>query len=89
MTRAMSIWLAQGASSSTVVPGLMAKPTCETQVVLVLRHEAQSLQLIHVCTLAAANTSQHQFREIAMRVSLRIYIGYKKIGKSGVLLCAH
>lgn len=27
MTRAMSSWLAQGASSSTVVPGLMAKPT--------------------------------------------------------------
>ena len=28
MTRAMSIWFAQGASSSTAVPGFMAKPTC-------------------------------------------------------------
>lgn len=28
MTRAMSMWFAQGASSSTVVPGFMAKPTC-------------------------------------------------------------
>ncbi|TNN39569.1 hypothetical protein EYF80_050270 [Liparis tanakae] len=30
MTRAMSIWLAQGASSSTVVAGFMATPTCRT-----------------------------------------------------------
>lgn len=28
MTRAMWIWFAQGASSSTVVSGFMAKPTC-------------------------------------------------------------
>lgn len=30
MTRAMSIWLAQGASSFTVVPGFMARPTCKS-----------------------------------------------------------
>lgn len=28
MTRAISMWFAQGASSSTVVPGFMAKPAC-------------------------------------------------------------
>lgn len=35
MTRAMSIWLAQGASSSTVVPGFMAKPTYNIYTVLI------------------------------------------------------
>lgn len=31
ITRAMSIWFAHGASCSTVVPGLMATPTCKTR----------------------------------------------------------
>lgn len=57
MTSAMSMWLAHGASSSTVVPGLMAKPTCSIYTIWMSRHH--KVQLPRVILPLTSSPSSH------------------------------